>query len=111
MAGSENEYGISTTLDTSNIARVQDALEEVAYVEVICNTGDVVRHLNNLKSYICDAVTYDDAAADDSTNTPYGDPWQLISVFDSDPNTNVVCEGYSKAFKYLVDRANIPYVS
>ncbi len=52
---------------------------------------------------ICGLVKYDDAAADDSTNTPYGDPWQLISVFDGDPNTNVVCEGYAKAFQYLCD--------
>lgn len=36
-------------------------------------------------------------------STPYGNPWQLIWVFDGDPNTKVVCEGYSKAFKYLAD--------
>ena len=36
-------------------------------------------------------------------STPYGDPWQLIYVFDDDENTNVVCEGYSKAFQYLCD--------
>ena len=34
---------------------------------------------------------------------PYGDPWQLIYVFDDDPDTNVVCEGYAKAFKYEAD--------
>ena len=34
-------------------------------------------------------------------STDYGDPWQIIYVFDKDPNTNVVCEGYSKAFQYL----------
>ena len=27
----------------------------------------------------------------------------MIWVFDGDPDTNVVCEGYSKAFKYLCD--------
>lgn len=41
-----------------------------------------------------------DAAENDP---PYGDPWQLIWVFDRDPNTTVVCEGYSKAFQYLCD--------
>lgn len=51
------------------------------------------------RKYITDAVDYDFGAA----NYPYGDPWQLIYVFDGDPNTNVVCEGYSKAFKYLCD--------
>ena len=52
---------------------------------------------------ICNLVEYDDAAADSATNASYGDPWQLISVFDGDPNTNVVCEGYAKAFQYLCD--------
>ena len=33
-------------------------------------------------------------------------PWQLIYVFDGDPDTMVVCEGYSKAFKYLCDNTN-----
>ncbi len=51
---------------------------------------------------ICDLVSYyDDAAADSSM--PYGNPWQLIWVFDGNPNTNVVCEGYAKAFQYLCD--------
>lgn len=48
---------------------------------------------------ICALVSYNDAAA--GMGVPYGDPWQLISVFDADPDTNVVCEGYSKAFQYL----------
>ncbi|MBQ6478070.1 MAG: BspA family leucine-rich repeat surface protein [Erysipelotrichaceae bacterium] len=33
----------------------------------------------------------------------YGNPWQLIYVFDEDDSTDVVCEGYSKAFQYLCD--------
>ena len=53
--------------------------------------------------YIKNAVSYNYAAADKNNGYPYGDPWQLIYVFDNDPDTNVVCEGYSKAFKYLCD--------
>ena len=48
---------------------------------------------------ICRMVSYNRSAA----NADYGDPWQLIWVFDGDPSTNVVCEGYSKAFKFLCD--------
>ncbi|MDY2960600.1 MAG: hypothetical protein SOR72_07465, partial [Hornefia sp.] len=29
--------------------------------------------------------------------------WQVIYVFDNNKDTNVVCEGYSKAFQYLCD--------
>ena len=61
--------------------------------------------LEKLKGYrtrICDAVSYDDAVL--NNGSAYGDPWQIISVFDEDPFTNVVCEGYAKAFQYLCDR-------
>lgn len=53
--------------------------------------------------YIKNAVSYNYAAADKNNNYSYGDPWQLVYVFDENPDTNVVCEGYSKAFKYLCD--------
>ena len=58
--------------------------------------------LEAYKNKICDLVSYNNGAAADES-TPYGDPWQLIYVFDNDLNTNVVCEGYSKAFQYLCD--------
>ena len=54
---------------------------------------------------ICDAVTYDyDAVEELNAGTiDHGDPWQLIWAFDNDPTTNIVCEGYSKAFQHLFD--------
>ena len=57
--------------------------------------------LVSYREYIKDAVDYDhDAAAD---GYPYGNPWQLIYVFNGKPDTKVVCEGYAKAFQYLCD--------
>ena len=47
-------------------------------------------------------ASYNTAAATDP-EAAYGHPWQIIYVFDNDPTTKVVCEGYSKAFKYLCD--------
>ena len=58
--------------------------------------------LEAYKNEICELVSYNDDAASNS-DTPYGDPWQIIYVFDGDKNTNVVCEGYAKAFQYLCD--------
>ena len=46
-------------------------------------------------------MSYNSSAAGGST--AYGDPWQLIYVFAGDSSTNVVCEGYAKAFQYLCD--------
>lgn len=58
--------------------------------------------LEAYKDEICDLASYNhDAASDPST--PYGDPWQLVYVFDGDDGTSVVCEGYAKAFQYLCD--------
>lgn len=54
---------------------------------------------------ICDMVSYDWESLEADI---YGDPWQLVYVFDGDPNTNVVCEGYAKAYQYLCDLAGIP---
>ena len=92
----------STRYDTSIGYSVTDA------VHCARNIVSENRHLPDLeklqayKNAVCDMVSYDfDAAGDDET--PYGNPWQLIWVFDDNPDTNVVCEGYSKAFKYLCD--------
>lgn len=54
------------------------------------------------KNEICNLVSYNQAAANDPYGA-YGDAYQLIWVFDGDSSTNVVCEGYSKAFQYLCD--------
>ena len=54
------------------------------------------------RDFICKAAEYNNDAAS-SASMPYGNPWQLVWVFDSDPSTNIVCEGYAKAFQYLCD--------
>ena len=46
-------------------------------------------------------ASYDYEAA--GSGGAYGDPWQIIHVFDGDRSTRVVCEGYAKAFQYLCD--------
>ena len=92
-------------LDTSYGARAVTAAENARSV-VASNTGKSDLHkLQAYKEYICGEVTYNTAAADDKNNTPSGDPWQLVTVFDGDPDPNVVCEGYSKAFQFLCDES------
>ncbi|MBE6001546.1 MAG: hypothetical protein E7239_09210 [Sarcina sp.] len=53
------------------------------------------------KDRICDEVVYNEEARQNSETYPDRGPWALIYVFDQDPDTNVVCEGYSEAFQYL----------
>ncbi len=57
--------------------------------------------LEAYKDYLCKNVSYNYSAAEGTQD--YGDPWQMVYVFDDNPKTNVVCEGYAKAFQYLCD--------
>lgn len=51
---------------------------------------------------ICALNTYNREAADDDDYSDEDiDPWRIVSVFDGDPRTNVVCGGYAQAFQYL----------
>ncbi|MBR2992883.1 MAG: fibronectin type III domain-containing protein [Clostridiales bacterium] len=85
---------------------IQRAMTAAAYAQQIVDENAGRSDLSKLAKYkeiICDLNTYNDYAADKTNHVPYGDPWNLVYVFDQNPNTNVVCEGYSKAFKYLCD--------
>ena len=99
-----SEYAVSTyEVDGDKITVVQSAADNAQAV-VAGHAFDTDKaKLTAYRDYICDQTSYNDDAANKSTNTPYGNPWQLIWVFDNDSDTTVVCEGYAKAFKYLCD--------
>lgn len=89
-----------------------DVLKTAAATTAAKNAASVIEKyagvsdLEKLKGYrdeICTLVSYNSEAASSSYAEGYGDPWQLIYVFDGDTDTNVVCEGYAKAFQYLCD--------
>lgn len=95
----------STTVDPDKIAQA-NAVKGKAESIVRANAGKSdYEKLVAYRDEICALNTYNDDAynalmKDDSV---YGNPWQLIYVFDGNPRTNVLCEGYAKAFKYLCD--------
>ena len=87
--------------------KIKTANSAVAKAESIINAAKSMSDYDKLvyyKNRICDLVTYNTAAA--AEGALYGDASQVIYVFDENPATNVVCEGYSKAFKFLCDRTN-----
>ena len=97
------EFGYGYAVDTSTTGAAAAAISNAqAIVDRYEHLSDEDKLLA-YKNEICNLTSYNDAAADDSTNTPYGNPWQLIWVFDGNSSTTVVCEGYSKAFAYLCD--------
>lgn len=98
--------GDAVTVDNTKVQVAKQAAENAqSIVEAHSNDSDYEKYLA-YKNEICDLVEYNTDAAEDSS-TPYGDPWQLVYVFDKDDSTTVVCEGYSKAFQYLCDLSDL----
>lgn len=92
-------YGM---VDIDKCKSTQKAIENAnAIVKAHENESDYEK-LQSYRNEICGLTDYNHAAVTDGA--PYGNPWQLIWVFDEDPDTTVVCEGYSKAFQLLCDR-------
>jgi len=86
-------------------AKTSVTIEAVDYAKGIVSEFADLTDYDKIIAYgerIMELTSYNDEAAA-SNDYPYGDPWQMIWVFDNDDTTNVVCEGYAKAFQYLCD--------
>jgi len=92
----------TTKADTSKTKAASTCVTTVR--QIIEDNADktYLQKLYAYKDEICDLTDYNHTAM---SSADYGDPWQLIWVFDNDPSTKVVCEGYSKAFKFLCDKS------
>lgn len=101
-AVTEGDSYYPTMPDTAKTGAATAAAATAAQVVAENQGKGTYSKLVAYREYITKAVDYNSDAAN-TANYPYGDPWQLIYVFDGDSTTNVVCEGYSKAFKYLCD--------
>lgn len=93
----------SCTLDISKTKAATAAAANAADIIRLHEDQSDLQKLLAYKNEICTLTDYDTFAADH--DIPYGDPWQMISVFDGNPATKVVCEGYSKAFEFLCDQS------
>ncbi len=88
------------TAKTAARANLPDiAMEIVAEAE---GKSDYLRLLHYAET-ICKMTSYNSAVAESADSAQYGDAFQLIYVFDGNPETRTVCEGYAKAFQYLCD--------
>ena len=100
------EYAANNTVGSYTISSERGAsiwqAAETARRIVNENSGrSDLQKLEAYKNAICELVDYNHTA--DSPDQSYGNPWQLIWVFDGNPKTKAVCEGYAKAFQYLCD--------
>ena len=93
-----NEYEVTTTYANSVKAAAKNAADIVAAA-----SGTDEEILRYFADEIMKRVTYDKTAAESGSSREDTSPWNIINVFDGDESTNVVCEGYAKAFQYLCD--------
>lgn len=96
-----NEYTVSSAKAT---AAQQAKSNAQAIVTSYASSSDYAKlsgYMNEIKS----RVSYDNAAlnSNKANSQYYTDSWQVVNVFDGNNSTNVVCEGYAKAFKFLCD--------
>ncbi|MDD6155083.1 MAG: hypothetical protein PUB39_05985 [Eubacteriales bacterium] len=92
---------------TADVSKTGAASATVGRAKAIVEENAGKSDLEKLEAYrdkVLELADYDyDAAQNYESTGEYGDPWQVVYVFDGDPATKVVCEGYSKAFQYLCD--------
>ena len=87
----------------TDLSKTKAASAAVARAKKIVADNAGLSDIDKLNAYreaVCDLTSYN---MDVSLTDDYGDPWQLIYVFDGNPATNVVCEGYAKSFQLLCD--------
>ena len=96
----------TTSFDTTVIGEVRDSVPAAAQaiVDQYANYSDYQK-LKKYAEIICEYTDYNYPASELTTEQRQNDydldPWQLVYIFDNDADTKVVCEGYSKAFRYL----------
>lgn len=102
--GSSDEYTVDTA--KTGLASSAASYSQTIVQEAAANCSTDYDKIVYYKNKICDLVEYNHDAATHSSTYADRDPWALIYVFDQDPTTNVVCEGYSEAFQYLCNQTD-----
>ena len=95
-----------TDIDLSAMPNLETVFNNIDNIITANSDKTDYEKLVAYKDAICDLVSYNSAAAGSGYTGDSVNPWQFLWVFDGKPSTNVVCEGYAKAFKLLCDLTN-----
>ena len=96
-----DEYHVSSIYGEA----VQTARDNALTIINTYKDLDDYKKLRAYKNKIVELTDYNDDAISSTYDMDYKNPWQLVWVFDGNPDTKVVCEGYSKAFQFLCDNS------
>lgn len=94
--------GTYYTSSFTNKEQVENAINQVQQIanEIISGaTGSTYDKVKYVHDWIVDNVEYDNDGIENNDN-----------IYGTFINRKVVCEGYAEAFKYLLDKLNIPCV-
>ncbi len=94
--------------NTNLPAKVNAAVSRINQIVQIYSDQSLAGKVTGFKQEICNLVDYDTSVNPGQLD---GDAWQLIYVFDGDPETRVVSDGYAKSFKYLCDLSGVPCIT
>lgn len=100
---SPNERWDEYEFDTDQAAAAIEARNNADAIAAEADGMTLYEALCYLKERVCALASYDHPAGQDPGNYPNIAPWHMISTFDTDPDTNIVCESYARSFKYLFD--------
>ena len=94
-----NRYIVDTDLTQKANKALSKAVSIKSAADKINNNFEKLAYY---RSQICALAEYD-SSMERRDGYSYADPWQVINVFDDDPDTKTGSEGYARAFKLLCD--------
>ena len=89
------------SVDPEKTGAARAAAEDARQIVKSCADKTDLEKLDTYRRIICALTDYNYDASQSVGERTLVNPWQLIYVFDGDPDTRVLCAGYSKAFQFL----------
>lgn len=98
--GNENNYFTDEFLNGAQVENAISQIEDVKNSLISRKTGNIYNDIKMVHDYLVDNIEYDTSISKDNIYDIYG---ALV-------NKVAVCEGYARAFKYILDDLGIPCV-
>lgn len=99
-SGNESNYLTDEFQSKEQIDQAVSQIEQVKNQILQNKTGNTFEDIKMVHDYLIDTISYDSSLS--KTN--------IYNVYGALINRECVCEGYARAFKYLLDKLDIPCV-